>query len=756
MTEIANNNSYLKGLTDPQAEAVKQIDGPVLILAGAGSGKTKVLTHRVVNIFLTKKIAFDQVLCMTFTNKAAREMEHRIFQLLSEQNKIVHEPMWISTFHSICNRLLRDHSELLGYRKTFTIYDDSDQLSLIKKIVQGMNLNDKIYPPKAFKSRINQAKMQGLTSQSIHKSRGFYMDEKSIEVFENYEATMKLNHAMDFDDLLLKTYQLFIEHKNILELYQEKFKYIMVDEYQDTNHVQYKLIKVLASKYRNICVVGDEDQSIYSWRGADINNILDFEKDFGETKVIKLEQNFRSTKNIVAAASAVIKKNTQRKDKTLFTEKPDGELISAREENNEYDEAKFVVKKIAESLSSGSTQLTDIAVFYRTNAQSRVLEEQLRQNSIPYKLVGGIRFYDRAEVKDLVAYLKVIVNPSDDIAFKRIINTPARGIGKTTIDTLEEKSLKERITMWEAAARAVEQRLFHAGTTSKLRNFLELMSELTSLQGTLTPLDLYHTIVDKTEYVQRLKAEDTIEAQSRIENLEELSNALSQFIKDQPTATVSDFLEKMSLDTSGNDKNEHQPAVTLMTLHVSKGLEFPLVFIVGMEENLFPSRKSSDEDEELSLEEERRLAYVGFTRAREKLYLTYAKSRKVWGQDQQNPPSRFLSEIPSNFIQFSAGSVLPSFLDRFQKQYGHLGKKNYDEYKQESYDDDTEPTFMSQPISTKPKGEYQSGMRVKHPTFGVGSIYQVEGSGDLTKISVVFSDQVLRKFVAKFARLEKV
>lgn len=749
---MAAPSTLTNGLNPPQKQAVETLEGPLLILAGAGSGKTRVLTHRMAHLIASGKAAPDGVLAVTFTNKAAREMEHRIFKILLDIGISVREPLWVSTFHSFCSRVLREHITMLDYKSHFSIYDDSDQLAQIKKVMQALNISDKVHPAKAFRNRINSAKMLALNPSEVKKSSTLFLDDKSIEVYDLYEQEMKKANAVDFGDLLMKVYELFRMYPALLEQYQEKFKYIMVDEYQDTNHIQYLLVKMLASKSRNLCVVGDEDQSIYSWRGADISNILDFEKDFPEAKVVKLEENYRSTGNIVRAATTVIKNNSERKDKTLFTSNGEGDLIRVREERNEYEEARWVVKQIQNMIAEGEGSLNDYAIFYRTNAQSRVLEEQLRTNSVPYKIVGGVRFYERMEIKDILGYLKLSVNPTDDMAFKRIINTPTRGIGKTSVEKLEEYSMTHKLSLLDSARKACDERVFNAGTTAKIRNFTILMDDLIALSKEHSLLDFYQIVLENTGYLKSLQVEESVEAKARIENLEELSNAMTQFMKERTDATLQSFLEEMALVSDVDSLDEEQNSVTLMTMHISKGLEYPYVFIVGLEENLFPSGRSVEEDEESSLEEERRLAYVGMTRARQKLALTYARSRKVWGQEQFNAPSRFLKEIPNELVQFSTAMEQPKFVARQAAQYnssysdGYSGSsKKYNEFDQ-SVDYDEFPDSDG----------YSKGQKVRHPTFGVGSIFQTEGNGDQQKVSVLFADQTIKKFVAKYARLEKI
>lgn len=759
LTEILTRD-----LNPPQKKAVETMDGPVLILAGAGSGKTRALTHRMAHIIASGLASTDEILCVTFTNKAAKEMEHRIFKILADLNVPVTRELWVNTFHSFCVRVLRQHIDLLDYKKPFTIYDSGDQLALIKRVMVALNINDKMFPPKNLQSRISNAKMLGLTPDNLRGggSSQIKMDPKTLDVYSRYEEEMKRANAVDFDDLLLKTYELFRMYPAILEQYQNKFRYIMVDEYQDTNHIQYLLVQMLAKAHRNLCVVGDEDQSIYSWRGADISNILDFEKDFPEAVVIKLEENYRSSSNIVSAATKLIANNTQRKEKTLFTNNPEGDLIQIREERNEYDEARFVAKTIQSMISSGESNLNDYAIFYRTNAQSRVLEEQLRTIALPYRLIGGIRFYERAEVKDILSYLRLSQNFSDDMALKRIINVPARGIGKTTLEQIEQKANDSRISLFESTQLLINERHFNAGTTSKLRRFLDLIEDLSVQQKQFRLSEFYSIVLEKTEYVNILKKEDTPEAEARISNLEELDNAIAQFEKERgDEASLSNYLEELTLASDLDNADNNASAITMMTMHISKGLEYPYVFIIGCEENLFPSVRGEDESVD-DIEEERRLAYVGMTRARQKLWMTHTKMRRVWGQEQMNPPSRFLREIPKEYTSFSSGALgaqAPRFMSnsRFGSQNNsysdnnYSNNNNYDDFAQPSYDDD-----FSQTHQVGKSSGYSKGQRVRHPTFGVGAIFSTEGAGDTLKISVLFQDNTIKKFVAKYARLEKV
>lgn len=762
-----------KSLNDPQRKAVEHMDGPMLILAGAGSGKTRVLTSRMAYLIAQGAAAPDEILCVTFTNKAAKEMEHRIYKSLSELQVPVRNELWVNTFHSFCVRVLRQHITLMDYKAFFAIYDSSDQLSLIKKVMNNLNINDKMYPPKNFQHRISNAKMLGLSPIDIGKGNRSMMDPKTLEVFTAYEAELKRANALDFDDLLLKTYDLFRMYPAVLEDYQKKFRYIMVDEYQDTNHIQYLLVQLLAKAHRNLCVVGDEDQSIYSWRGADIRNILDFEKDFTEAVVIKLEENYRSSSNIVDAATSVIKNNTQRKDKTLFTSNEAGELITVREEKNEYDEARFVAKTIENLMNAGEANYNDFAIFYRTNAQSRVLEEQLRQLLIPYKLIGGVRFYERMEIKDILAYMKLSLNLQDDIAFKRVINVPARGIGKTTVEKLEEFATQNNLSLYMAAQQAIHSKMFNAGTTGKIRRYVDLLDDLTGQTSGFSLADFYHIVLDRTEYVNSLKSDDSPEAAARVENLEELDNAIAQFSKERgEEGTLQSFLEEIALVSDVDQVNTEVNCVTMMTLHISKGLEFPYVFIVGLEENLFPSARSNEGDDKDEVEEERRLAYVGMTRARKKLHLTYTKVRRVWGQEQMNPPSRFIAEIPKQYLDYKSGVEGPRFFDRYGSGSGNSSSygsgsasgANANSWKNRNNDYDSQafPDYENEELSNAiakaqvAQSGYGKGTRVRHPTFGAGTVFATEGAGEQLKVSVMFSDNTIKKFIVKYARLEKV
>lgn len=744
-------------LNESQLEAVKTLNGPLLILAGAGSGKTRVLTYRMAHLIASGEATASQLFAVTFTNKAAKEMEHRVLELLRQLGLPVYDRLWVSTFHSTCARILRDDIHLLDYPSFFSIYDDSDQLAVVKKVQGDLQINDKMYPPKGFQAKINQMKQQAIAPEDIEKKAQHFWDEKFVQVYKNYEETMKQSKALDFGDLLYKTYELFRHYPVVLEKYQERFPYISVDEYQDTNHIQYLLVKMLAEKHRNLCVVGDEDQSIYSWRGADITNILTFEKDFPECKIVKLEENYRSSGHIVKAASGVIQKNMQRKNKVLFTQNEMGEPIVIHEALNEYEEARFAAQRIETMMNEGDANYSDFAIFYRTNAQSRVLEDHLRSRSIPYKIIGGMRFYERMEVKDMIAYLKVLINPSDDVATKRIINTPSRGLGKTTIEKIEQHAYEKKISFFDAIASAADHRLVHAGAAARLRDFANMMLTLKDKVKELSPSDLLLEILEKTEYLLRLKEENTAESQARIDNLEELSNALKQFEQERgEDATLTTFLEELALVSDTDEIDENARFVTLMTLHLSKGLEYPYVFIVGLEDGLFPSGRD-DLNNADTIEEERRLAYVGMTRARRKLHLTYARTRRVWGQEQSHPPSRFIKEIPGEHVFMSSQVVRPQMSAKWQERMGSSNDHDKPRWKKPAQGFDEVPeyeNFSDDFSSDQVGGGYHKGAKVRHPTFGVGTVCQIEGQGDSQKIGVIFGDKSFRKFVTKYARLE--
>ncbi|MBK9292898.1 MAG: UvrD-helicase domain-containing protein [Oligoflexia bacterium] len=739
------NINFSNELNPPQWEAARTTQGPLLILAGAGSGKTRALTYRIAYLVATKQAESNEILAVTFTNKAAKEMLERSQNLLNRVGTHLNEPLWISTFHSSCARILRKHIEILGYQKDFTIYDDGEQLSVVRRVCEELGINDKIYHPKMFQHHINQAKNLYLNPDQLQKkSSSSFMDDKITNVYKRYEAKMRASNALDFGDLLFKTTQAFEQNADLLEYYQNRFAYIMVDEYQDTNHVQYKLIKLLSQKYKNICVVGDEDQSIYSWRGADITNILNFEQDFPDAKIVKLEENYRSTKNIVEAASHVIKNNHERKNKTLWTSNSAGSPIQIREELNEFEEARNVVKEISALTQDENKSLNEFTVFYRTNAQSRVIEESLRSAALPYKIIGGTKFYDRAEIKDMIAYLRLCANPKDNVALKRIINVPTRGIGKTSVEKIENFATQKDISLFEALLLAIQEKVLDKGAAQKVLNFYELLADLIEKSKTQKLRELFHSVLDQTQYVHKLKLEDTPEAMARVENIEELDSAIEQFEKERALeATLSSFLEEIALVTEADrDLENNSQSVTLMTLHVSKGLEYPVVFIVGLEEGLFPSNREDSSLLADNAEEERRLFYVGMTRAREKLFLSHARTRKVWGNEQSNPASRFLNEIPEKYVQKVSRANLAS---RWRQNIWQ-NKSNLVE---------SIPTYEDFEDNTDDSTSFKKGMRVRHPSFGVGIIHGLEGNGEDQKVTILFPNNSIKKFVAKYARLER-
>lgn len=751
-------------LNPAQRQGVETILGPVLVLAGAGSGKTRVLTHRIANIIAQGEAAPDEILAVTFTNKAAREMQERTRKLLFQLNiPLYSNSLWISTFHSTCVRILRQHLGLLGYAPHWVIYDDGDQEKMLKKVINEMGVNEKAYPPDVCQGRINKAKSLGLTPNEVASHPQFLMDERSIEIYEAYEAGMFSANALDFSDLLLKTYEIFRRHPDVLDRYRRQFKFILVDEYQDTNAIQYKLIYLLAEHHKNLCAVGDEDQSIYSWRGADIGNIFSFERDFPNCKVIKLEQNYRSTQTIVRAASTLIRNNSLRKDKSLFSENELGDKIEVNASFNEYEEARQVVREIKDLCDYNRYRYKDIAIFYRTNAQSRVIEEQLRSTGIPYRMFGGVKFYERKEVKDVLSYLRFLLNPADTISFKRILNVPRRGIGDSTLDKLEQFNLERKVNWVAAVEQAVEEGIFNSGTAKKLLSFATLIKSLRDEVEKLKPSHIHQLILEKTGYLEELKKQDSLEAESRINNLGEFQNAIIQYEEERgDEASLKDFLEEMALATDMDRANEDADSVTMMTLHISKGLEFPVVFVIGMEEGLFPSHRS----EELidAMEEERRLAYVGMTRARKKLYLSFARNRRMWGQEMANQPSRFISEIPDEFYKAPPSFLKPrtNWMDNqspesfprsprvsalIRKAKQSLPAKDFIQ---------AVPDYEDFSDANGSNSNYRKGMKVRHPTYGVGSIVFIEGEGENEKLSVMFPNHQIKKFVSKFARLERV
>jgi len=718
MEQRTKSNDILNNLNPPQREAVEHIQGPLLILAGAGSGKTRVITHRIAYL-IEKGISPWNILAVTFTNKAAGEMRERVDRLVGGKGKSV----WISTFHSFAARLLREEIDKIGGNRHFVIYDEMDQLNLIKECMKGLDIDEKRFKITVAQALINRAKdnLVDADSFTIYAQASNDQFRKTVaDIYQLYQKKLKENSALDFGDLLTEAVRLFKEKKEALEKYQERFQYVMVDEYQDTNHAQYLLTKLLASKHKNICVVGDDDQSIYSFRGADLRNILHFEKDYKDVKVMKLEQNYRSTKNILNTAWKVVKNNRYRKEKKLWTNRKDGMPIEYAQLDNEIDEANLVAEEIIRLMEEGHN-LRDFAVFYRTNAQSRVLEDAFRKAKINYAIVGGVRFYERKEIKDILSYLKVIVNPLDSLNLKRILNIPHRGIGKRTLSYLEEYAHRYHKSLFETLTKVREIKAVPSRLSSRIEDFINLIVELREKSRNLTAKELTRLVIETTGYLSELASEDTAEAQSRIENVKELVSAVGEFEEQSEDKTVEAFLEQISLITDIDTWDEGKDKATLMTLHLAKGLEFPVVFITGLEEGLFPHADALYDQAEM--EEERRLCYVGMTRAKERLYLTSANQRRLYGHWRWNTSSRFVVEA------------------------GLLGEKTgllKEEISQSS--------LFSQPQAD----EWQVGSWVRHEEFGLGRILERSGSGDDTKIIVLFENGQWKKLLVKYAPIERV
>ncbi len=740
-------------LNDMQKKAVLKTEGPLLLLAGAGSGKTRVLTHRIAYL-IEKGIRPFNILAITFTNKAAKEMKERV-EAITPFGKDV----WVSTFHSTCVRILRRDIERIGYTSQFTIYDAEDSEKIIKEICKEYKINDEILPPKAIINEISRQKDNLITANTYAQNIQNENDirKKTIaEVYIAYENRLKQNNALDFDDLIFKTVQLFANNLDILEKYQERFQYIMVDEYQDTSTCQYTLIKLLANKYKNICVVGDDDQSIYGWRGADIRNILNFEEDFENADVIKLEQNYRSTKIILNAANEVIKNNFGRKDKKLWTENTEGELINYNKCDSDRKEAFFIINTILEKCKE-NRKYKDFAILYRTNNLSRIFEEQLVQKAIPYKIYGGINFYSRREIKDIFAYLKILENPNDDISFKRIINTPKRGIGDTTILKISEFANQNNISFFEAL-KQLENIEISSRIINSLNKFLELILDIMEIDKNKNMIDLLEEVIEKTGYIEELKKEATEEAFGRIENISELLNRASEFeenIKKQQNneeetkqTNLSKFLEEVSLVADIDSMEEQDNVVTLMTLHSSKGLEFPVVFIVGFEEGIFPTYRAITSPVPSDLEEERRLLYVGITRAKEELFISNSKTRLQHGRIVSNSPSSFLKEIPNNF------------LNTFIKKEDLKGEKITDSANTYRPKTEYKPniSYLKKEIPA-PKNltiEFLVGDNISHFKFGTGKVLQISPAGADFEVLIEFENFGTKKLMANLSKLKKI
>ena len=739
-------------LNDRQKEAVLHTDGPLLILAGAGSGKTRVLTHRIAYLIEEKGVNPWNILAITFTNKAAGEMRERVDNLVGFGS----ESIWVSTFHSMCVRILRRHIELLGYDSNFTIYDTDDQKTLMKDVCKLLQIDTKVFRERSLMSAISHAKDELMTPEEMMLQAGGDFSRKRIaEVYAEYEKQLRANNALDFDDLLVKTVQLFQTQKDVLDYYQERFRYIMVDEYQDTNTVQFELIRLLSAKYRNLCVVGDDDQSIYKFRGANIKNILNFEQVFEDAKVIKLEQNYRSTSNILNAANAVIHNNRGRKDKTLWTDNGEGNKLNFRQFDTAYDEAEYIVSDIRERVNKGDCAYNDNAILYRTNAQSRMFEEKFVTANIPYKIVGGINFYARREIKDLLSYLKTVDNGKDDLAVRRIINVPKRGIGLTSINRVQEYAVAHEISFYEAL-RAVDLIPSIGRGASKLESFVALIEHFKADAKDMLISDLMKEIIEETGYIESLKAEDAEEAEGRIENIDELLSkiaAYEEMCDDQnEPATLSGFLEEVALVADIDSLDEDSDYVVLMTLHSAKGLEFPNVYLAGMEDGIFPSYMTITADDPEEVEEERRLCYVGITRAEKELTLTCARRRMVRGETQYNKMSRFLKEIPMHLL--STGAV-------FEKEKKAEEAVKANAYMQARQAFKTKAFAPAKPIkqfgSPSSKGlNYGVGDRVRHMKFGEGTVTNIVEGGRDFEVTVDFDGPGTKKMFAAFAKLQKL
>lgn len=757
--------NLLEGLNDKQYEAVINTDGPCLVIAGAGSGKTKVLTHKIAYLMQEKDIKPWNILAITFTNKAANEMKERVEALVGDDAK----DMWIGTFHSICVKILRRFIDRIGFDHSFVIFDTSDQRSLIKECLKDLKIDDKMFTDRIVQFEISNAKNDMKEPEEYEAMvKGDYRREKIASVYNLYQRRLKENNAIDFDDIINYAIKIFRENDDVLDYYTNKFNYILVDEYQDTNKSQFTLIRLLAKAHGNITVVGDNDQGIYSFRGADISNILNFEKDFKGTKIIKLEQNYRCTQNILNAANSVIKNNEVKYKKKLWTENEEGALPTFHVSDDEYDEGRYIVEEINHLRREDYYKYSDFAILYRMNSQSRAIEEILRREDIPYKIVGGLKFYERKEIKDIIAYLRLINNPSDNLALKRIINEPKRGIGKTSLDKIQAISEQTGIPMYQIIKEADQYGL--SRVYSNAQGFIEVIEDLISKKDEYTITELIKHTLKETGYTKALEDENSIEAENRIENLEEFLTVAVQFEEEEADNDLSTFLEGITLSSDIDGMDEEEESVTLMTLHSAKGLEFPVVFLVGMEEGIFPGYKSIGEPKEL--EEERRLCYVGITRAKNNLYLTCSRQRTMFGSTSCNPVSRFVKEIPENMLE-GANEIDSEPENKFKdSNYEWSYGKSRNNGKVVSYKVDIpsskpEPSFAFKSaesflakLNSKTQGnntdlsKYKEGQRIYHKRFGEGNISKIEPEGDDLKLDIQFDKVGHKRLMAKFANLE--
>ncbi len=757
----------IEGLNDRQKEAVISTEGPCLVIAGAGSGKTKVLTHKIAYLISEKYVKPWNIIAITFTNKAANEMKERIQKIIGDAAN----DLWMGTFHSICVKILRKYIDRIGFDHSFLIFDTSDQKTLIKECLKDLKVDDKLFTDRAVLSEISNGKNEMLEPKDYKtKYAGDFRRETIGNIYELYQQRLKENNALDFDDIINYTIKILTENPDVLEYYTEKFKYVLVDEYQDTNKAQFMLVSILASKYGNITVVGDNDQGIYSFRGADITNILNFEKDFPGTKIIKLEQNYRCTGNILKAANAVIKHNENKYEKKLWTANDEGELPSIYQSEDEYDEASYVVKQINHLKTEEYYKYSDFVVLYRMNSQSRAIEDILRREDIPYKIVGGLKFYERKEIKDIIAYLRLIYNTSDNISLKRIINEPKRGIGKTSLDNIQQISEQNGISMYEVIKNAEQFGLNRVKANAD--DFINLIEELRTKQNELSISELIKETLNKSGYTKALELENSVEAESRIQNLEEFLTVAIEFEEEFADNTLGEFLENITLSSDIDNVEDAENSVTLMTLHSAKGLEFPTVFLVGLEEGIFPGYKSIGEEN--ALQEERRLFYVGITRAKEHLFLTCAKRRTIFGSTSYNAISRFVKEIPEELLNGYDEMQKEKVEDKFENsdygwKYGNRESKvktytfetnSYEVKKQvpatAGFQYRTAESFLSS-LNKKDSfdiSKYQEGQRVYHKKFGEGTINKVEEEGEDYKIDINFDKVGHKRLMAKFAGLE--
>ena len=737
-------------LNPPQQEAVFHTEGPLLILAGAGSGKTRVLTHRIAHLIADKGVNPFNILAITFTNKAAQEMRERVDKLTGADGMSV----WVATFHSTCVRILRRYIDRLGYDNRFTIYDSDDQKTLMKEICRKLNIDTKKYKERSLLAQISHAKDEMITPDEMEMNAGGDFNQKKVaQVYREYQAALKSNNALDFDDLLVKTVELFQNCGDVLESYQEKFRYIMVDEYQDTNTVQFKFVSLLAARYGNLCVVGDDDQSIYKFRGANIGNILGFERVFPDAKVIRLEQNYRSTKNILNAANEVISNNAARKEKRLWTENPEGEKLHFRQFMNGFEEAEYVIGDIAKKKREHLADYRECAILYRTNAQSRLFEEKCLKANIPYKIVGGINFYARKEIKDLLCYLKTIDNSADDLAVRRILNVPKRGIGATTVGRVQDYADYMNVSFYDAL-RVAEEVPSIGRSLNKIEGFVTFIQSLKSKAQAYSVTEILEEVIDLTGYVDELKAEDTEESRARIENIDELISKTVSYEEAMKAegreATLSGFLEEIALIADIDTVDSDQDYVLLMTLHSAKGLEFPYVYLAGMEDGMFPSSMCIFSDDPTDMEEERRLCYVGITRAMKELTLTSARQRLVRGETQYNKVSRFVREIPRELVEL--GTTIQEHKPSMQETPSP--KNSYMQMRQ---------TFRAKPFEaqnfkvTKAASlDYGVGDTVRHIKFGVGIVRDIVEGGRDYEVTVDFDKVGVKKMFAGFAKLKKI